>query len=77
LVPDCTQLSPHRIEEFKWLPRTCAYRLVYEGKPLHSWHPLLSGSEQSVHEAGISISGRVISEDEAEDLQLHITDWRL
>ena len=77
LVPDCTVLTPDRIEEFHWLPVTCAYRLLAEGKPLAEWHPLLSGSSASVHEAGISVCGRVVSEDEADDLQLHITDWVL
>ena len=77
LVPDCTVLTIDKIEEFHWLPTTCAYRLLAEGKSLPEWHPLLSGSSASVHEAGISVCGRVISEDEADDLHLHITDWVL
>ena len=77
LVPHCTVLTPDRIEEFHWLPRTCAYRLLSEGKPLFAWHPLISGDPTSVHAAGISVCGRVISEDEADDLQQHITDWVL
>lgn len=77
LIPDCTVLTIERIEEFRWLPSTCAYRLLSEGKPLASWHPLISGDVSSVHSAGISICGRVISEDEADDLQQHITDWEL
>ena len=76
-VPDCTVLTPDKIEEFHWLPTTCAYRLLAEGNPLPGWHPLVSGSQQMVHEQGISICGRVISEYEADDLQLHITDWVL
>ena len=66
-----------KIEEFHWLPVTCAYRLLEEGKSLPEWHPLISGSTTSVHEAGISVRGRVISEDDADDMQLHITDWVL
>ena len=75
LVPDCLILSVDRIEEFQWLPRTCAYRLLAEGKSLAEWHPLVSGDALSVHKAGISICDRVISENEADDLQQHITDW--
>jgi len=77
LVPDCTVLTRDKIEGFHWLPVTCAYRLLAEDKSLPEWHPLLSGSSASVHEAGISVCGRVISEDGVDDLQLHITDWVL
>ena len=48
-VPDCVRLSPSNISEFKWLPSTCAYRLLAEGKDLPRWHPLLSGDPHSVH----------------------------
>ena len=77
LVPDCLVLTREKIKEFHWLPVTCAYRLLAEGKSLFEWHPLISGSASSVHEVGISVCGRVISEDDAEDLDLHITDWVL
>ena len=76
-VPDCTVLTLERIAEFRWLPETCAYRLLAEGQPLRKWHPLISGESTSVHKAGISVRGRVISETEVEDLQQHITDWVL
>ncbi|MEM7321014.1 MAG: hypothetical protein AAF408_18575, partial [Pseudomonadota bacterium] len=45
-----------------WMPRTCAYRLLWEGKPLYDWHPLISGTQDSVHEAGVSVRGMTISE---------------
>ena len=77
LVHDCLVLSAERVEDFHWLPGTCAYRLLAEGKSLAEWHPLLSGDVSSVHRAGISICDRVISEDEADDLQQHITDWQI
>jgi uncharacterized cysteine cluster protein YcgN (CxxCxxCC family) len=77
LVPECTVLTPDRIAEFHWLPETCAYRLLAEGKPLFDWHPLISNDAGSVHAAGVSVCGRVVSEDDADDLQLHITDWVL
>lgn len=77
LVPDCTVLTQDRIAEFHWLPETCAYRLLAEKKSLYEWHPLVSGEPASVHNAGISVRGKVVSEVEADDLQQHITDWVL
>ncbi len=58
-VHDCIKLTPETVRAIRWLPSTCAYRLVREGKPLLPWHPLVSGSPDSVHEAGISVRGRV------------------
>ena len=54
-VPNCIWLTPDQANEFKWLPDTCAYRLLAEGKPLRKWHPLISGKKASVHRAKISI----------------------
>jgi uncharacterized protein len=62
LVADCVSLTPSAVEAFDWLPKTCAYRLIAEGKPLEWWHPLVSGDPTSVHRAGISIRGRAVSE---------------
>ena len=75
-VPDCTVLSIERIKEFHWLPATCAYRLLAEGAPLFDWHPLLSGDPLSVMRAGHSVVGRVISEEDADELSHHVTDWQ-
>lgn len=74
LVPDCVKLNPNNIAELKWMPATCAYRLLYEGKPLEPWHHLVSGSRETVHEAGISIRHRAISEREAGDVENYILD---
>lgn len=60
-VPECLQLSPDTMDDYPWLPSTCAYRLLHEKKPLAHWHPLISGKAESVHEAGISVAGRVLS----------------
>lgn len=72
LVPDCVVLKPKQVKTFKWLPRTCAYRLISEGKDLYAWHHLVSGSKDTVHEVGISVMGKVISEKDAGDLEDHI-----
>ncbi len=71
-VPDCMRLTIRNTASLEWLPQTCAYRLRAAGEPLPGWHYLLSGSRESVHEAGASIVGRVISETMAGPLEQHI-----
>lgn len=62
-VPECIVLTPRTIaDNLYWLPMTCAYRLVYEGRPLFDWHPLISGDPASVHAAGVSVRGMTIPE---------------
>ncbi|MGK0250324.1 MAG: putative cysteine cluster protein YcgN (CxxCxxCC family) [Oleispira sp.] len=63
-VPECIWLTPEQAHSFHWLPDTCAYRLVAEGKPLYDWHPLISGDPNSVHKSGISLQGKGIPDDE-------------
>ena len=77
LVPNCVWLKPEDVEEFHWLPSTCAYRLVAENKPLPDWHPLISGNAQSVHRAGVSIKGRALSEEyvHPDGMEEHIIHW--
>ncbi|WP_265517136.1 YcgN family cysteine cluster protein [Nitratireductor luteus] len=58
-VSDCVRLTPQNVRTIAWLPATCAYRLLANGEDLYWWHPLVSGSKETVHEAGISIKGRV------------------
>lgn len=64
-VPGCIVLRPALVAKFDWLPTTCAYRLVEQGRDLPSWHPLISGDPESVHRAGISVRARVVSERDA------------
>lgn len=73
-VPDCVRLDAAKMREIDWLPKTCAYRLRGEGRPLADWHYLVSGSRETVHEAGISVRGWTISEDDAGDLDHHLVD---
>ncbi len=61
LVPTCLTLNPTLIHELKWMPETCAYRLLAEGKDLPLWHPLVSGDPKTVHKAGMSVRGKVVS----------------
>jgi uncharacterized cysteine cluster protein YcgN (CxxCxxCC family) len=77
LVPDCLHLTPAQVEQFHWLPSTCAYRRVAEGKGLEWWHPLVSGDPNTVHHAGISVRGKVVRERPIilKRLDEHIVDW--
>jgi len=61
-MPDCLEIDVKRARELKWLPPTCGYRLVDEGRDLPWWHPLVSGSPETVHQAGISVSAFAMSE---------------
>jgi uncharacterized cysteine cluster protein YcgN (CxxCxxCC family) len=61
-VPDCVSLDAETVAAIGWLPRTCAYRLVSEGKPLRRWHHLVCGDRNAVHAAGISRAGRMVCE---------------
>lgn len=78
-VSDCIKLTPETVRDLGWLPPTCGYRLVGEGKDLHWWHPLISGSAETVHEAGISVKGRAIPGDDVDpdDYEDHLVDWPL
>jgi uncharacterized cysteine cluster protein YcgN (CxxCxxCC family) len=77
LVPECLVLSTGQSEMFEQLPSTCAYRLRAEGRPLPAWHPLVSGDPESVHIAGISVRGKVVSEEYIHPDQLpeHMISW--
>jgi len=71
-VPECESVHPPRMEQLCWMPETCAYRLLAEGKSLPPWHPLVSGDRHSTGNAGMSVRDRVIPEAEAGDMEDHI-----
>jgi uncharacterized cysteine cluster protein YcgN (CxxCxxCC family) len=77
-VPDCVRLTPSKVPALDWLPATCAYRLVADGRDLEWWHPLVSGRAETVHEAGISMRGRVTALDDEmtddEDYFAHVLE---
>ncbi len=75
LVPECLDLKQHDFAEYNWLPATCAYRLLIDGKPLPSWHPLVSDNLDSVKTAGVSISSYAMKESEIDNLEDHIIEW--
>ncbi|MCK5727775.1 MAG: YcgN family cysteine cluster protein [Methylococcales bacterium] len=78
LVPECIDLKQTPdFKDYQWLPKTCAYRLLADGKPLPSWHPLITGNPESIYEAGISIRSYAIKESEVneDDLEDYILDW--
>jgi uncharacterized protein len=77
VVSDCAALTPDTVGKLSWLPGTCAYRLIAEGRPLEWWHPLVSGDRETVHHAGISVRGRATPETHVheDELEERIVDW--
>lgn len=76
LVAGCVVLTPENIgRNAHWMPQTCAYRLLHEGNPLPGWHPLISGREGTVAEAGVSVAGRTVAEYDVDedDFEDHVT----
>ena len=76
-VPDCLRLTLRIVSQVSWLPETCAYRLRADGEPLPEWHHLLTGDMEGVKLAGVSVAGRVVSENDAGPLEHHVVEWSI
>lgn len=76
-VHDCVKLTPENVGELGWMPKTCAYRLIDEGRDLFWWHPLVSGDPETVHAAGASVRGKTRPEGRLKVRQLvrRIVEW--
>ncbi len=76
-VVGCIALTPQEVRKLRWLPPTCGYRLVAEGRDLYWWHHLVSGDPETVHQAGISVRGRTTSEvgKSIDDFEDHVVEW--
>lgn len=67
-VPECIVLKPGNMDaNLYWMPETCAYKLLWQGKKLYDWHPLISGDPQTVHDAGVSMQSRTVPEFEVDE----------
>ena len=70
-VPECIVLTPKTLKDnLYWLPQTCGYRLLHEGRELYDWHPLIAGNSEAIHEAGVTMQGRTVPE-----FEIHEDDW--
>jgi uncharacterized cysteine cluster protein YcgN (CxxCxxCC family) len=76
-VPDCVKLTPENVTELAWIPTTCAYRRLAEGRGLAWWHPLVSGDPDTVAAVGVSARGRTFSENDIKpgEWENHAVDW--
>lgn len=77
IVPTCLVLNPELVRTLDWMPITCAYRLLAEGKDLPWWHHLVSGSRDTIHQIGVSVRGKIEHEKDIDldDIEDHVVDW--
>ncbi len=76
-VPDCIKLSLQNVKNISWIPATCAYRRLAEGRGLAWWHPLVSGDPETVVQVGVSVGGRTVDENSVQsgEWEAHCVDW--
>lgn len=77
IVPDCFPLTPEIVHAVSWLPESCAYRRLAEGRSLAWWHPLVSGEQKTIYQAGVSVCGKIVTEEDVDlsDLEDMVVDW--
>ncbi|AOE49890.1 YcgN family cysteine cluster protein [Kangiella sediminilitoris] len=76
-VPDCVQITPKTLDDYYWLPDSCAYKLVARGEDLPEWHHLVSGDPQLIHKKGESLHRKLVSERDLnpEEIEERIIAW--
>ncbi|TDF39628.1 YcgN family cysteine cluster protein [Alteromonadaceae bacterium M269] len=80
LVPDCVKLTKDNLDSIFYMPNSCSYRRLYEGRGLPSWHPLLNrGKKTAMHKAGMSIRGKTVFDHDVDldDFENYIVTWPL
>jgi len=79
LVPTCLRLTQDNLDQIEWLPLSCAYRRIMEGRGLADWHHLVSGDKKTIHQTGNSVLEKVVFEKDIneEELEEHIVEWPL
>ena len=77
LVPDCKILSPKNLKNLKWMPETCAYKILDQGGQLPKWHPLVCENTEEIVKSGNSVKNKVTNEEKVKtkDLQNYIYNW--
>lgn len=76
-VPDCLELTVGNLDQIQWMPPSCSYRTIKEGRSLPKWHHLVTGDKESIHQAGKSIKGKYIDESDVDDIEEHVVEWPL
>ncbi len=76
-VPDCIKLTIKNVRKINWIPPSCAYLRLAQGRGLASWHPLVSGDPETVVEAGVSVRGRTVAENQVapDEWENHAANW--
>ncbi len=78
-VPTCIKLTQENLDDIEWLPPSCSYRRIFEGRGLADWHHLISGDKNTIHETSHSVIGKVVFEKDVDEdsLEEHIVEWPL
>lgn len=77
-VPDCVKLTQENLDDIFFMPESCTYRRLHEGRGVPSWHPLLNkGKKSAMHKAGMSVRGKVVKDNQVDtnDYENHIVTW--